>query len=213
MQISKLLPGLCLTISIPLSAQKLPTVALDQLAEGNYWVWRYDHIEGYPRSWEKYQVTYQSGSIVTLTMATKFSIDDDYQVHHQMTVDLDDCLSAHGDLYRKPYWNLIDFSYLAGDTWIKAGDGSNVQAFEEKFNCVPSSDNHIQYETNFTSQYLLSLGKQDLFQNKYFHSDTNQIPTWFLQNHEELTGVAGFKEFIGGDGKAYHFQLVDWYHK
>jgi len=187
---------------------------------GDTFVWMYRRKDtGEPSSWERYQVvattTYHS---VTIEMATKFTENEPFQIHHRFVVNLEDHLNA---VYSKNDWKLRSFAYRLQsikqgllcteevDEWCPLGTGSNVQAFEEKFNIFMMCPNKQQINYRSSPRVLRTSNN---INNDMISSDATTGSSLVAQPsrhaythswYDTTTGVALYKDF--GE---YCFSLV-----
>ena len=183
--------------------------------EGNYWVWQYQHEDGNITSWEKYQVIENNNGILTVEMASKFPGENTFSSHHRIVASLQKCLNAFDNPFSFPNWRLEGFYFKDGENWVKGGRGRNVQAFEEKFNCMSIIDEReIQYIYE-TQQYNSPvIGSTEVFRNKRRFPRSGQYPSWYFNTNNELDGIAARKVFNPEEpGRVYEFNLVEWGNK
>lgn len=162
---------------------------------GDSYTWLYRRTsDGAPSSWEKYTVAQVEYPLVVLEMATKFREEDEYKVHHRMTVDLERQLNA---VFSPSNWKLEGFEYYEEETgeWIRHGPGNNVVAFEEKFNVFLLGDNnHNWLDRIIASKSIQSKhGPTARIARPWRHRYTE---AWYgCQPSSELAGVALKKDF------------------
>jgi hypothetical protein len=176
---------------IPLPYQMLR----ERFRTGDSYTWLYrqkeDHVA---TSWERYKVTDVHYPYLVLEMASKFSSRDVYQTHHRMIVHIEQQLTA---VHRPDDWKLVAFEYLSSDTekWILMGDGSNVQAWEEKFNVwvgIPTKLSPMEHRTMVMSLQKNGRPTQVQVVRPQRHRYTN---SWYGLYPDHLRGVALFKDF------------------
>ena len=128
-------------------------------------------------------------------MASKLELNDEYKTHHRYTVNLEQQLNA---VYDKKDWNLTKFEYMDSENmlWKKGGDGTNVQAFEEKFNVFAVSSNPFQ-------RNLQRMMSRKIDDNHYENREVtvsrpprhSYTQAWYGHAPFSLAGVAIFKDF------------------
>lgn len=162
---------------------------------GDYYIWIYRDKHGNPTSWEKYEVASVSSEEeeVTIEMATKFSADEGYFVHHRMKVNLGDHLEASKN---RTDWR-IGFEHCVGGgddpdggKWQPFGAGDNVQAFEEKFDVFSM--------LNLTNKYEGATRVVDFNEHKLTLTRSGRhdyTGAWYAPSTHPLSGVAVAKKF------------------
>ena len=194
-------------------AQTLGPVTLDMFKTGNYWVWEYLNNKKQRHSLERYQVVAVTGSKIDIEMASKLEEGEEWNTHHKFRVNLNHCLNAYKSV--KPNtWALEGFFYrFQGRQWLRAGNGSNVQVFEEKFSCIERFDVTKNYfEHIFSGGYLADLGDVELVKHRRINPPAGQYDSWYIYQPYSLAGIAGRKTFNPGkEDSEYHFQLIDWF--
>jgi hypothetical protein len=174
---------------------------------GDYYVWLYRDVSGAYTSWERYSVSDSNtqDNFITIEMATKFSVDQEYFTHHRMTIDL----AAHLFASNKEACR-IGFEYLDDNrVWTPSGQGDNVQAFEEKFDIfrmlgdydafIPASGNDCHVlQVRDASVNGRKIGLTRSARHAYTLS-------WYGPSEHSLAGVAMRKDFAD---KIHSFQLI-----
>jgi len=165
-------------------------IVSDRFNQGDWWEWLYRDPTGQPSSWERYSVRAVGldGELV-IDMASRFSEDEEYNVHHRMCLSLGESLAATED-----------------GLWCEAPHRDNVQAFEEKFNVFLMQPSRVRARIARTrTREVTALGRATLVQSPRH----NYTSSWYVQEPRRYAGLAAFKAF--GPEKAsstYTFELV-----
>ena len=195
-----------------LLAQSLIPVENHYFEKGNYWVWEYKNHKGEHNSFEKYEVEKRSGSVITILMQSQLQGETEFKTHHKMVVDLEHCHNVYKDYRKLSSWQLRGFYFNSKNGWVRVGNGSNVQAFEEKFSCHRFIDvNGFQFKHSLEEGFVEAIGELTFSINKKVYPKPGQFDSKYVFQPYELGGIAAYKVFNPGKGKdQYTFELVDW---
>ena len=138
--------------STMLFSQSLIPVEAETFEKGNYWVWEYKNYKGGHNSFERYEVAERSGTVVTILMQSKLKGELSFKTHHKIVADIEKCQRNYEDFSKLSKWKLEGFYFNRNGRWVRAGDGTNVQAFEEKFS---TTDLLMQMASSFIINSLM----------------------------------------------------------
>jgi len=178
---------------------------VERFRVGDYYIWMYfDTEKGTHTSFEKYTVTnVTENGLIEIEMSTRFPKENEYKIHHRLTVDLPFHINAAKK--NKEDWN-IKFEYKDEEgRWTKFGSGDNVQAFEEKFDCFSMlsqfNDEQCQDEVLESKLVQINSTPTNLTRStRHLYTDAWYAP----KSHDLLSGVAVLKHF-----KEHSFALIE----
>ena len=184
-------------------------IGAKRFRQGDYWVWLYTDADGKPSSWERYSVRASSaGSELVIDMASKFEEREPYSTHHRMRLKLANNLLARDS---REQWCFEEFAFSQGEAWYEAPHRDNVQAFEEKFNVflmspvLPAPVRAVRTRGRDLALGGAAAGRATLVQSRR-HAYTD---AWYIREPRALCGLAAYKEFGGGEGGGYTFELIE----